>query len=138
MNVECADPSKKKRGFDFVAMTGKCPKCGASLDDRDSRHLILKLTVIHLNPLTKWGKGHRGERGGVIAACTGRPVAGTQATGAPNCVTCAACKATPLWRELADKFGYEVITEISPERAEELRQAAAQTLKRRNERMGRG
>ncbi len=125
VNPACSDHPAGLPKYDFWSDLPTCPRCGASEKDPESAHLILRLAIIHLDQRTKWGKG----RG--LAACSGQRFSRDAGTGLPDQVNCPECKATEEYRRAAADFGYEVVEEISPERAEELRSAAYSTLKAR-------
>lgn len=124
VNPECSDDESGLPRFDFWSLEPRCPKCGADGRDKESRHLLIARAIIHLMPMGKWGKG-TGKN-----ACNGKRVGGQQATPMAQFVTCLDCRAAPAWKTAAVEQGFEVITEIDPERAEVLRAAAGQTLRR--------
>ena len=125
LNPACTTHDFGISKFDFWSEQPVCPKCGASGKDPESCHLILPLASIQFDAMNKWGRG-TGNR-----ACDGKPFGMQPATGIPQVVTCPACKLTDAWKQAAQASGFEPVVEISPERSEELRTAAATTLKAR-------
>jgi ribosomal protein S27E len=100
--ISCSEDAHGRNIYDFDRPEPVCPKCGS--DMRKPRGGILKLEVIHYDPpgdlvIDQFRRG-RNE-----AACSpGRPFKGF-ASGAPDAVTCPACKRTAVWREAAVEAG---------------------------------
>ena len=123
LNPACTTHDYGISKFDFWSEQPMCPKCGASAKDPESCHLILPLASIHFHIINKWGRGTG------MRACDGKPFGRQPAAITPQLVTCPECKLTEAWRQAAQVSGFEPVVEISPERGEELRTAAAATIK---------
>ena len=111
-------------GFDFIAAEPVCPQCRADQRNPKLARFIVDLVDVHFDPPTEYPGVGQGVR-----ACSGQPTPGRPATGDPGAVTCAACKLTEAWKKASADWGFEVIEEITPERAEALRRGAATSLR---------
>lgn len=100
--ISCSTDPHGRNLFDFEADLPVCPKCAA--DMRKPRSGVLKLECVHYDPpgdlvIDQFRRGKN------EAACApGKPFRGF-ASGAPDAVTCPACKRTEAWREAAVDVG---------------------------------
>jgi hypothetical protein len=100
-----------ERDVEFTVEKGKpvvCPSCGADASDPRFKGMLFELATIHFDPphrIPGFGMGHR--------ACD--PTIklpdkhNSKYTGEPGAVTCRACKATPAWKDSAEKWGIPVV-----------------------------
>lgn len=122
VNPACTTAEFGLSKFDFWGNVPKCPKCGADERDPESRHLIVRLVIVHFGTINKWGKG-TGKY-----ACAARPNGADFSTPLAVGVNCPACQATETWQQAAAASNFQPIVEITPELAESLRQTARTVL----------
>lgn len=97
-NPRCADRPEIMPGFDFMAETPTCPKCGTSQEHKNPRlaGLIVNRVTIHFDPphpaVDNVGLN-------TLACDPSKAVGRYQASGDPDAVTCPACRLTEAWHQ---------------------------------------
>lgn len=90
-NAKCSEDPHGRLIFDFEGTEPVCPKCGT--DGRKRPQVVIKREVVHYEapgPVEGYGVGH--------PACAPGKRA-LRRSGAPQAVTCAACKGTEAFRQ---------------------------------------
>ena len=122
-NESCSTDPHGRLIFDFWAEKPVCPKCGT--DRKLHPDTVIELALTHFDPPHPTIK-RKGQR---VLACTGKPFEGQHATGNPSVVNCPGCKATDIWKKVADEWGHEELTAESEVEIEaELKKGQAELL----------